>query len=173
MSQKNTTTRQDYSRDDSLTLSEVEIVFVSRGFWGGYSFTKIDGQQCLYFLSCGFRDHWFLFPDCISQQELLPMDDYILAINFKAKISSSPEFWSPLRRRACHAFLWCQCHHGAFCLAMERYFYSIGKVSFSVNAFNRFRQGISRWFACFKSNNISGCHQFMRVCVDGEKKILS
>ncbi|XP_076441368.1 uncharacterized protein LOC143280560 [Babylonia areolata] len=33
---------------------------------------------------------WVL--DSISQMELLPMDDYILAINHKAKSSSSPEF---------------------------------------------------------------------------------
>ncbi|KAL8590491.1 hypothetical protein ACOMHN_011704 [Nucella lapillus] len=33
---------------------------------------------------------WVL--DCISQQELLPMDDYILAINHKPKSCSSPEF---------------------------------------------------------------------------------
>ncbi|KAK7100031.1 microcephalin-like [Littorina saxatilis] len=33
---------------------------------------------------------WVL--DCISQQKLLPMDDYVLAINFKPKTSCSPEY---------------------------------------------------------------------------------
>jgi hypothetical protein len=46
----------------------------------------------IIFQDCVLWWWMFVITDCISQQKILPMDDYILAINSRPKRAASPEY---------------------------------------------------------------------------------